>query len=131
MARHLGGTAHLHVHPEERGALFETFLLHELRAYLHYEDLEYPLSYWQPHGGNEVDFVIETKDGLVAIEAKSGERWDSRFGAGIGSLRERMPKGRVKGIGVYTGSRALMVDDVRVLLWKTFLEELWAGRLLA
>ncbi len=43
----------------------------------------------------------------------------------------RMPKGRVKGIGVYTGSRALMVDDVRVLPWKTFLEELWAGRLLA
>jgi predicted AAA+ superfamily ATPase len=131
VARHLGGTAHLHLHPEERGALLETFLLHELRAYLHYSDLEYPIAYWQPHGGAEVDFVVETRDGLVAIEVKAGNRWDSRFGAGIRSLRERVGKGKVKGVGVYTGPRALVADDVRVLPWKAFLEELWGGKLFA
>jgi predicted AAA+ superfamily ATPase len=131
VARQLSGAAHLALHPEERGALLETFLLHELRAWLHYSDLEYPIAYWQAHGGPEVDFVIETRTGLVAIEVKSSDRWDSRFGAGLRSLRERMPKGRVHGFGVYTGSRALVVDDVRVLPWKAFLQQLWSGDLIA
>lgn len=129
VARHLGGNAHLHVHPEERGSLMETLILHELRAYLHYHDLEYPVAYWGSHAGVEVDFVVETRDGLVAIEVKAGNRWDSRFAAGIGSLRERVPKGKAKAFGVYTGPRAMVVDEVRVLPWKAFLEELWDGRI--
>lgn len=128
VARQLAGTAHLRLHPEERGALMETFLLHEIRAYLHYQDLEYPVAYWQQHGGAEVDFVIETPDGLVAIEVKSGDRWDSRFGAGIRSLREKMGKAGARAFGVYAGPRALVLDDIRVLPWKAFLDELWSGR---
>ena len=46
------------------------------------------------------------------------------------ALRERVPSGGVKAIGVYTGLRALVVDDVRVLPWQEFLGELWAGRLI-
>ena len=130
VARHLGGTAHLNIHPEERGSLLETLMLHELRAWLHYQDLEYPIAYWQQHGGAEVDFVIETPDSLVAIEVKSGSRWDDRSLAGIRSLRQRVPKGKVRALGVYTGARALVTDDVRVLPWQDFLGELWGGRLL-
>lgn len=130
VARHLGGTAHLHLHPEERGALLETLVLHELRAWLHYQDLEYPVAYWQQHGGAEVDFVVETPDGLVAIEVKSGTRWDDRFLGGIRSLRERA-SGKVRAFGVYAGERALETEDVRVLPWQEFLRELWRGRLIA
>jgi len=130
IARHLGATAHLPLHPEERGALLETFLLHELRAYLHYTGLEYPIAYWQAHGGPEVDFVIETRTGFVVIEVKSGTRWDSRFSAGIRSFRERARAG-VTAFGVYTGARALVMDDMRVLPWKSFLEDLWLGHVLA
>ena len=130
VARTLSGTAHLDLHPEERGALLETFLLHEMRAYVHYHDLEYPIAYWKTHDGSEVDFVIETPTGLVAIEVKSGTRWDSRFHAGMRALRERMGKGTVRAFGVYTGPRALVTDAVRVLPWKEFLASLWAGDLL-
>ncbi len=129
VTRHLAGTGHLHVHPEERGSLMETFLLHELRAYLHYSDLEYPVAYWKTHDGTEVDFVVDTPDGLVAIEVKAGSRWDSRFGDGMRALRDKQPKSEVKAFGVYTGPRALMIDDVRVLPWKGFLEDLWRGRI--
>ena len=130
VARQLGGTAHLGLHPEERGALLETFLLHEMRAYLHYSGLEYPIAYWQIHGGPEVDFVVETREGLVAIEVKSGTRWDSRYVAGIRSLREKVRGRRVTAFGVYDGPRALVMDDVRVLPWKSFLGDLWSGRIL-
>lgn len=130
VARQLAGTAHLRIHPEERGALLETLLLHEMRARLHYSDLEYPIAYWQVHGGAEVDFVIETPDGLVAIEVKSGSRWDARFGAGIRALRERVGAKGLTAFGVYAGPRALVSDGIRVLPWRSFLEDLWAGRIL-
>lgn len=128
VTRHLAGSGHLHVHPEERGPLLETFLLHELRARLHYGALECPVAYWKTHDGAEVDFVVQAADGLVAIEVKSGSRWDRRFGAGIAALRANMPKGKVRAFGVYTGPRALLVDDIRVLPWQTFLGDLWSGK---
>jgi predicted AAA+ superfamily ATPase len=129
VARQLAGVGHLHIHPEERGFLLETYLLHELRAYLHYNDLDYPVAYWRTHAGVEVDFVVETPDGLVAIEVKSGSRWDSRFSAGLRALQELQPKSKIKAFGVYAGPRAMAMDDVRVLPWRRFLDELWGGRI--
>lgn len=126
VARHLAGYGHLHVHPEERGFLFETYLLHELRAYLHYHELDYPVFYWRTHDGAEVDFVVETPEGLVALEAKSGERWDRGFGAGLERFKRENKAVRAT-FGVYAGSRALSADGLRVLPWKSFLKELWSG----
>lgn len=129
VARRLAGAVQHDLHPEERGPLLETWLLHELRAFLHYRELDYHLAYWQQHGGAEVDFVVETGEGLVAIEVKSGERWDRRFGGGIKAMRQQASDDLLA-IGVYSGPRALVVDDIRVLPWQQFLEELWAGSLL-
>jgi predicted AAA+ superfamily ATPase len=126
VTRHLAGYGHLPVHPEERGFLFETQILNELRAHLHYSDLDYPVFYWRTREGVEVAFVVETARGLVAIEAKSVERWDSRFGAGVARLRSEHPKLRAA-FGVYCGERALRDGDLRVLPWKKFLEELADG----
>lgn len=125
VARQLGGTAHLRLHPEERDALLETFVLHELRAYLHYSALEYPIAYWQVHGGAEVDFVVETREGLVGIEVKSGARWDARFGAGIRSLHDRMRDDRLTAFGVYGGARALVMDGARAHLLRDRAREAW------
>lgn len=130
VARQLAGTAHLPMHPEERGPLLETWLLHEMRAYLHYHDRIDHIAYWRTHGGKEVDFVIETAAGIVAIEVKSGDRWDRRFAAGMHALREHLPGGTMRMFGVFAGPRAQVVDDVRVLPWQRFVEDLWAGKVL-
>ena len=129
--RHLAGYGHLHVHPEERGFLFETYLLHEIRAFLEYTALDYPVFYWRTHDGAEVDFLVETAKGVVLIEVKSGARWDRGFLAGMSRFRSVHPKLKTKSLGVFTGSRALVVDGVRVLPWLTFLKELWGGELIA
>ena len=129
VARELARRSHLEIHPEERGFLFETFLVHEIQAYLHYRDLEYPLAYWKTHGGREVDLVIDTPGALIAIECKAGERWDSRFNAGLHKMRELLPNRRVSMFGIYTGSRSLVQSDVRVLPWRDFLALLWSGDL--
>jgi len=129
VARHLAGTSHLALTGEERGFLLETYLLHELRAWLHYQDRDDPIAYWKTYDGVEVDFVVETRKGLIAIEVKSGERWDSRWNRGLEALRERAG-GLRAAYGVFTGARALQQDGVLVLPWRQFLQRLWRGELI-
>jgi predicted AAA+ superfamily ATPase len=126
VARHLAGYGHLPIHPEERGFLLETFLLHELRAHLHYHELDFPMFFWRTHDGTEVDFVVETAKGPVAIEVKSSARWDARFGASLARFRTEHPGTRAS-FGVYCGARAQEVGSVRVFPWRTFLRELADG----
>ena len=130
VVRHLAGYGHLHVHPEERGFLFETYLLHELRAYIEYRGLDYPVFYWRTHEGTEVDFVIETAKGLVAIEVKSGSRWERSYLAGLARFRNDHPKLSVKCLGIYAGERGLVIDGVRIFPWLAFLKELWGDAVL-
>ena len=127
VARHMANLGHLPVHPEERGFLFETFLLHEIRAFLHYRELDYPLSYFSTHEGTEVDLIIETPRGLVAMEFKSGARWERKYHGGLLRFRDLHPRSRVFTFGVFAGKRALVEDQVRILPWREFLELLWAG----
>jgi predicted AAA+ superfamily ATPase len=126
VARHLAGYGHLPIHPEERGFLLETFLLHELQAHLHYREIDAPIHFWRTHDGAEVDFVIATRKGPVAIEVKSAERWDPRAGASLERFRSEHPGTRTTW-GVYCGARSLRVGDLRVLPWRTFLRELADG----
>lgn len=130
VARHLAGLGHLPIHPEERGFLLETFLLHELRAYLHYAELDQPIAYWRTHDAAEVDFVIEGPGGLVAIEVKSADRWDGRWNRGLAKLHETQPGLLRSRLGVYTGERPMVMDGVEVLPWRRFLQRLWRGELL-
>jgi predicted AAA+ superfamily ATPase len=129
VARQLAGFGHLPVHPEERGFLLETYLLHEISAYLHYSELEYPVHYWRTHDGAEVDFIVDTPKGIVAIEVKAADRWQSKYHLGIARLRSERPKIRVFAYGVYTGKRRLEEDNVQVLPWEAFVRALWDGRI--
>jgi hypothetical protein len=59
---------------EELNTLFETYILHELRAWLSYTGLGFPLSYFRTHDDVEVDVLLEDSRGYVAIEIKSTGR---------------------------------------------------------
>ena len=130
VVRHLAGTGHLDIHPEERGALFETYLMHEVRAWLSYRELGYPMFYWGTHHGTEVDLLVESPKGLFAIEMKSGTRWDPRAARGLQTLREHARGAKVVALGVYAGERRLVADGVTVWPWQEFLSRLWAGELI-
>ncbi len=115
---------------EEAGFLFETWILGELRAYLSYSRLGYPPHYWSSHDGVEVDFLLETAGGFVALEVKSASRWRGAFNRGLARLRDELGRGRVRCLGVYTGERETECDGIRVLPWLEFLKRLWGGEIL-
>lgn len=65
LALHLGGD-------EPGGAHLENYVLTDLLAWRDTETPHPEVTYWRTAGGAEVDFVVERKRKLLAIEVKSG-----------------------------------------------------------
>ncbi len=125
VARALTGRQAYPPTPEELGPLLETLVLHELRAFLSYTRRAYPVYFWRTYDGAEVDLLLETIDGFVAIEVKSSTRWEKRFNRGLRRLRSELGDTRTICFGVYLGERVALWDDVRVMPVLDFLEQLW------
>ncbi|MBI2898839.1 MAG: ATP-binding protein [Planctomycetes bacterium] len=112
----------------ERGALLETWVLHELRAYMDRASLGGDLSYWRTPSGTEVDFLWKRAGKAVAMECKAAGRWRPEFGRGLAELAAG---GHVRrAFGIYLGDRALRFDRFLVLPVTEFLARLAEGEVL-
>lgn len=129
VVRALTGRAAFEPSPEELGVLLESLVFNELRAYLAYRGLDYPMSYFRNYYGTEVDFLIETPAGYMAIEVKSATTWSRKFNSGFRSAKEALDPIVVKSIGVFNGPRPALVDGIELYPVGVFLEELWSDRL--
>lgn len=130
VVRALAGRLPLPPTPEEQGPLLETWLFGELRAFLSYRGLHYPLSFWRSYSGAEVDFLIETPTGFVGVEVKASQRWERRFLRGFAQLEKDCGPGEIRGYGVYLGDREARWGQIEVLPALDFLRRLWAGEVL-
>ncbi len=128
VARALSGRLPWPPTPEEEGTLFETYLLHELRAFLSYSGLKYPVSYFRTHDGVEVDVVLETAKGYLALEFKCARDWRASHQSGFRRLKEELRGLRC--VGVFTGERRQKADASEVLPYAAFLKALWDGTLI-
>ncbi len=92
---------------EERGSLLEGWVLTLLRAYAETTRLYDEIYYWSPPGPSalEVDFLLRRGRRFVAIEVKSGSRYQSAMISGLRAIGE-LP-GVKRRILVYQGSRKL------------------------
>lgn len=116
---------------EELGPQIETLILNELRAYLAYSKLGYLPHYWRSYDGAEVDILLETARGFVAIEVKAAWRWEKRFNRSLRRVAEDLGRSKTACFGVYTGEGAALWDDVRVLPLADFLQRVWEGEVFA
>jgi hypothetical protein len=130
VARALSGRLPYPPSPEELGPLFETHLFHEVRAFVAYEKLRYPLYFWRSYDGVEVDLLCETQSGFVAIEMKAGTQWEARFNRGLNRMRSELGEKNVTCYGVYQGDRPASWGEVSVLPQIDFLKRLWGGDIL-
>lgn len=115
---------------EELGFLLETFLLNELKAFLNYNKLYYPVYFWSRHRGLEVDFFLETKEGYLALECKASPRWQKKYQKGLARLQEEIKPKSLQCIGLYLGEREALFDNIRILPVMNFLKELWSGKII-
>ncbi len=111
---------------EQFGKALEHFILMELRAYSAYKELDYPIQYWRTKSGLEVDFVLGA--GEVAIEVKGTSRVDTRDLRSLSRFVDEYSPRRA--IVVCNEPRSRVRDDIRIMPWVRFLQELWSGRIL-
>jgi uncharacterized protein len=112
----------------EQGYLLETYLLHELRAFIAYRNIGGELYYWRTPAGREVDFIWERGDRVVALEVKSATAWRREYGKGLQDLLT-LRKG-VRCIGVYQGRVKLKEGQIEVFPVDQFLGELHEGKII-
>ena len=128
VVRAITGRAREPLSDPERGHLLETYLFHELRAWVAISGCGGDLHYWRTPSGSEVDFIWTRSKRSVGLEVKAATRWRREDGAALAQLRAEGIVGRA--IGVYQGERSLRDGDVEVLPVKDFLNLLWEGKIL-
>ncbi len=116
--------------PEERGALFEGWVLGLLRGHAEYQGLFEEIFYWAPlqARGVEVDFLLRRGREFLAIEAKSSARFSRSQLDGLRAIGELNRV--VRRILVYTGSQELRTPEgIEVWPVPIFLSKLQSGKL--
>lgn len=59
---------------DDKGALFENFIICEMVKQIQYLDKKYSLHYWRSNQGSEIDLVLEGEDRLIGLEIKYKKR---------------------------------------------------------
>ncbi|MEW6219675.1 MAG: AAA family ATPase [Thermodesulfobacteriota bacterium] len=111
---------------EQFGRAFEHFIFMELAAHRSYSALHYPIQFWRTKSGLEVDFVLA--DGEVVIEVKGAARLDHReLRPLLAFCEEHAPR---LALVVCNEPEERLVGRIRILPWRLFLQQLWAGAII-
>jgi predicted AAA+ superfamily ATPase len=109
-----------------QGSALESIILHELKAYLSYNNKDQELSYWRTLSKIEVDFLVGTE---AAIEVKCSSRVTERDEKGLRALSEEIDFERR--IIVCNETHYRVSDSgVEIMPVENFLKMLWNDELL-
>src|SRR3990170_164642 len=115
---------------QERGELFgkafEHFIFMEIRAHRSLRELNYAINFWRTKSGLEVDFVLG--DAQVAIEVKGTNRIDRSELRPLMAFRDEYAPRQTL---VVCNERVERIHEhIRILPWRVFLRDLWAGKII-
>jgi len=123
VVRSLTGYLREPVGRQEAGALLETMVLHELRAWSAYTNNGGDISYWRTTAGKEVDFIWSRGDTTVGIEVKSSTSWRREWSKPLLELIDA--KRITKGFGVYRGKDTLKEGPLTIMPVQRFVVSLY------
>ena len=107
------------------GKILEHFIFTELRAYLDYNFLDYPLCYWRSTSQFEVDFVIPlSAKTAIGIEVKSARNPVKRDFKGLLALEEDIKLER-KIVICGADVKRKLESGIEIYPLRSFLHELW------
>jgi predicted AAA+ superfamily ATPase len=127
IANYLLNRGRIEYKSEVIGNAFEHFIYQEIYAHSRYSGLDYTISYWRTASQLEVDFVLGAHQ--VALEVKASDKISEKHLRGLYAFMEEY---RVKrSIIVCTEPLPRLHKGIQILPWQFFLQQLWAGELIA
>lgn len=113
------------LHGAEAGHLFETFISHEIRACLAYQERDTPVHFYRTKAHAEADFVLG--EGETAIEVKLSAHVRGPDLRGLNSFLDEYPGARAIVVCLEERPRIATLGGrpVEVLPWRVFLAKLW------
>lgn len=108
---------------DRKGLLFEHLFFNQLVAGAATKDKEIRISTYRTEHGAEVDFIVEEKGIVWAIELKASEKIDLSDLKGFKSFSEFYGK-KFQPIAGYWGDVEKVVEGVRVLPWQKLLQKM-------
>ena len=109
------------------GRSFEHFLWMEISAHSSYSERLYPISYWRSTSGFEVDFILG--DHEIAVESKSSGLANKTHLRGLRAFKQEHTVRRSILVSLDPNPRKTE-DQIEILPWQTFLEQLWGGKVI-
>jgi len=94
-----------------KGAVFETFIYTELLKASTYSKLNIDMYYYGTTDKKEIDFILEFKNKVIAIEIKASSKVTKDDFRHMYSLKDELNTEFFKGIVIYTGESFLKLDD--------------------
>lgn len=109
LAHSLGATVErLKAERNLAGAVLENFVLMELRKHCAWAANRPELFYWRTASGQEVDIVLENREGKVAgVEIKSAATLGTNDVRGLLALADAVGKSWVRGVVLYAGTEVI------------------------
>jgi predicted AAA+ superfamily ATPase len=91
--------------PDE-GFWLEQAVFQTLQAWRAMDSASRRITHWRDGGKRDVDFILETPEGIVGLEIKASQNVTPSDGIGLRALCAAMPKGRpfLRGIVLYGGT---------------------------
>jgi predicted AAA+ superfamily ATPase len=96
---------------EPAGAHLENYVLTDLLAWRDTETPRPEISYWRTASGEEVDFIVDRKRKLLAIEIKSGGAPSARDAAHLKAFCAEYGSQALGGIVLHGGNEAFWLGD--------------------
>jgi hypothetical protein len=98
----------------DSGQLYENYIASELFKFIRTNGLDTRLTFYRTRSGMEIDFILETENGLIAIEAKNRDTVTSSDFGSLRRLAESCGKSWIGGIVVYRGNK---IQQLSSQLW--------------
>ena len=103
------------------GYIFETLIMHEVRAWIEYTKQDYKMSFWRSKSGFEVDLLLNDE---IAIEIKAKKKITLKDLAGLKALKEEQEIKKM--FVVYLGDTILHEDGITILPFQNFINQMWS-----
>ncbi len=107
------------LHRPDSGFWLEQTLYQTLQTWRAMDPLDRKIHFWRDRPGHEVDFILEQKGKLVALEIKSGSTVTDSDAAGIRAFRDSLKNksSLVRSVVLYAGQSRPIDTDIFALPW--------------